>query len=765
MKVRVERIVVLVVVGLAIMLTHSSAVLAAAPCLARPLITAARCDIAPVIDGRLGDAAWKQAGSARFPARPGHLRNRIRACWDEETLYLAVSCYEPHMATMELAKESVEVLLANKETSNYYHHFVVTADNVRRAEHGTIDCNRRDYEPWPGKWQSAVHRGRDYWQLEMAIRLADLGREPSPHERRAFAFTRNRRNADASYESTSWWSPLVEEPDVKTGGLHTAYFSGIPGLLRFSHSGTVAEDGVGDLFAGLKRAKLTVFGISDAEVVIRAGSRIYQGEQTWQLGDVSNAMKVRTRQTIASGVPTSVQWAQLAGEEVVSVEVVDRASGEVVYASGQLYRRPIARDAIWKQAEVSELAQTAKRELEAVVAEIEASDVSYEQRLATWEDAKSQLRARMVARRHAGLMRNGPQENGERAYGIGIASPMTKIWPKELTMGRIDYASSISLQAARNEMEALQVVLYSPHKDLRDVKLACSDLRGESGASIGSEAVWAAPMGFLKTEQPGNYEVCYVGWWPDPILTNLDRFDVVQSDLQTVWYSVRVPTDASPGVYHGTLTISPANAPETEIPVSLEVWDFVLPESPSLNTVVNDGVISGYTHEKPSPERMGPLYDVYHRYLIDHRCNPGTSTRREPPDEKTLARWAEIGVTSFSILNIRFCDFEESSPAKIERDQIRRYVSDTLALAKKYDMEDRAYVYLCDESPSSYWPAIEEIAGGLKKEFPGLKMLSTDALGGQMRREAAQGLPFGAISGRKNVDLLVITTPNWATKS
>jgi len=177
------------------------------------------------------------------------------------------------------------------------------------------------------------------------------------------------------------------------------------------------------------------------------------------------------------------------------------------------------------------------------------------------------------------LMENGPVEDGSRAYGIAMASPMMNILPKVLTWGRIDYTSRISLQAAGNEMEAQQVIVYSPHRDLEKVRLSWTGLRGASGAIIDRESIWAAPMGYVKTSPPSEYEVSHVGWWPDPILTYLDNFDIVEGDLQSVWYSVRVPRGTRPGTYRGTMTLRPANSVAAVIPVEVEIWDFTLPES------------------------------------------------------------------------------------------------------------------------------------------------------------------------------------------
>jgi hypothetical protein len=307
-------------------------------------MSATICEDPPVIAGRLDDAAWKQASRSRFARRPGDLPNRVRTCWDGRMLYVAISCQEPHMSTMDRSRETVEVFFAlddralERVTPNlagYYYRFGVTAANTQTAQHGDVYSNTRNYKPWPGKWTAAVGRRDDGWDIEIAISMADFGKPLPPDVLWGFAVARHRHNQNRDYAPVQWWSPLVMEPDLRTGGLHTVYFTHMLGLLRFAERGAIVEDEVGDLFPGRKQAKLTAFGVDDAEVIVRTGRRIYNGEGTNALGDLSQAVKVRARLKLKPGEPTVVNWQQPAGDEAVNVEVFRRSSGEVLYSSGQ----------------------------------------------------------------------------------------------------------------------------------------------------------------------------------------------------------------------------------------------------------------------------------------------------------------------------------------------------------------------------------------------------------------------------------------------
>ena len=92
-------------------------------------------------------------------------------------------------------------------------------------------------------------------------------------------------------------------------------------------------------------------------------------------------------------------------------------------------------------------------------------------------------------------------------------------------------------------------------------------------------------------------------------------------------------------------------------------------------------------------------------------------------------------------------------------------MAENLALAKKYGMQGEPFVYLPDEATSPLFPAIEKMARWMKQEFPELRLMTTERLAGYMRAEAAEGLPFGAKSGRKTVDWIVVPTGQWDDKN
>lgn len=135
--------------------------------------------------------------------------------------------------------------------------------------------------------------------------------------------------------------------------------------------------------------------------------------------------------------------------------------------------------------------------------------------------------------------------------------------------------SPIRIAAARGEFEPFQIVVQSPAAQSLSVSV--------STFQKGADALPA----------PSIHRVDYVsitaahdhydrpGPWPDPLwpLDSGDTFQFPANQNQPLWFTIRVPWDAAPGVYQGTVTIG-----TTGVPVSVEVWDFSLPREIHLHS-------------------------------------------------------------------------------------------------------------------------------------------------------------------------------------
>ncbi|MFC1452545.1 glycoside hydrolase domain-containing protein [Verrucomicrobiota bacterium] len=154
-------------------------------------IEARRLPQAPVIDGRL-EAVWKHAGQTdRFfettKGKPARVQTRAHIGFDDDHLYIAFQCDEPH--TDELAAnvtkhdgelwndDSVEVFLDVNRDRTHYFHLVVNAAGATseaRCSHGGRLKAGITNKGWNPKWQTAVSTQDKAWTVEVKIPFTEL---------------------------------------------------------------------------------------------------------------------------------------------------------------------------------------------------------------------------------------------------------------------------------------------------------------------------------------------------------------------------------------------------------------------------------------------------------------------------------------------------------------------------------------------------------------------------------------------------------------
>ncbi len=170
------------------------------------------------------------------------------------------------------------------------------------------------------------------------------------------------------------------------------------------------------------------------------------------------------------------------------------------------------------------------------------------------------------------------------------------------------------IHSARNEVESCQVVLLS-NKAVQGVSAAVSPLKHKKRKD-------KIPVELFKVEYVPN--VVGNTPWPDP-LPPLKSLNLQPNIAQPLWLLVRVPANAAPGTYGGKVEIKTDD--ETIIlPLSLKVWDFALPETPSCATAF--GVSSYYIYPQegvsPDSQEARELDKKYYEFLLDHKISAFT---------------------------------------------------------------------------------------------------------------------------------------------
>lgn len=307
----------------------------------------------------------------------------------------------------------------------------------------------------------------------------------------------------------------------------------------------------------------------------------------------------------------------------------------------------------------------------------------------------------------------------------------------------------VEIQAARNEWESFQVVVSAGEQSVRVTGAEISDLAGPAGAEIAKDRVKLYREEYVQVRRsspraelpPGLYPDALVPFvnpitgkpieprrrsrerWGGPVTVRGHSmygvpFEVFRGQNQPIWVDVHVPKDTPAGVYEGTFRVSARGRLPAQIPVSLTVWDFTLPDGPThRNHFGSFRNVARYFDVQRGSERFKQIEMRYCRAMAEHRLNPPIphhllpevnddgSLTIVPERHEALSEFlATLDVTDFEIPRAPFGrlrtsavgpDYKRIPPAEKERAQ--RYYRQYYAYLKANGWADRAYVYLWDE--------------------------------------------------------------------
>jgi len=195
---------------------------------AKKMLVAARADRAPVIDGRLDDACWKRADTARdftviFDANvPATYQTTGRAVYDDEYLYIGADCVEPRMdllrdatdnsdgAFHDFEGETIHIFLdTNRDRTTFFH--------IQVNTNGSWTMNDLDGDALPdARIEPAIHFHEDRFSVEVKIPLASLNFKPTPNQVIGFNLCRDR-----SVEGVS--GTTGQARDIHPNDVHSAW--------------------------------------------------------------------------------------------------------------------------------------------------------------------------------------------------------------------------------------------------------------------------------------------------------------------------------------------------------------------------------------------------------------------------------------------------------------------------------------------------------------------------------------------------------------
>jgi len=195
-------------------------------------------------------------------------------------------------------------------------------------------------------------------------------------------------------------------------------------------------------------------------------------------------------------------------------------------------------------------------------------------------------------------------------------------------------------------------------------------------------------------------------------------FEVFKGQNQPIWVDVYVPKKVPAGEYNGQLRVSARGGISEQIGVTVTVWDFTLPDGPTLrNHFGSFGNVARYFNIKRNSDRFKQIEMRYCQAMSEHRINPPIPSYLLPQvnDDGSLTIIPErhaalkefitkFHVTDFEIPRAPFAhlpsstlraDYKTISPEN--RIKAKRYYREFYKYLKDNGWEKGAYLYMLDE--------------------------------------------------------------------
>jgi len=355
---------------------------------------------------------------------------------------------------------------------------------------------------------------------------------------------------------------------------------------------------------------------------------------------------------------------------------------------------------------------------------------------------------------------------------VFVLDSLTRVRPKDAP-GPLKEAR---IKAARNEYESFQIVVRAGEGGLKDVAAEATDLKGDGDRVIERRHVSIFREHYLEIKTPTVKSKDAPGPVPDALIPVARParppkvigmpFSLPADVNQPLWVDVYVPKAAAPGDYTGQITISSAGQRPVAVPVTLTVWDFELPETPTLRT--NFGglgrrLLTGHAGLKPDTAPYRALERSYAEAMAAHRiCAPIPPYLRPRvgPDGAVDAKESHAGlkewIQSLHLTSFRI-DLPDGDPAGKDRARATKYLQTMWAYLKENGWEKLAYVFVNDDpNNQKNYEEVRKLAKLIHEAAPGLKVLCTE-------QPVPQDPAWGTLVG--SVDIWVPLWPLFDEKS
>ena len=288
---------------------------------------------------------------------------------------------------------------------------------------------------------------------------------------------------------------------------------------------------------------------------------------------------------------------------------------------------------------------------------------------------------------------------------------------------------AVNLAGARNEWVSFQILLRSD-KAIKGINISTSNLLGPGQAVLGSADVRLFRQHQLHLSA-GTYRnnEFKPDWYPDPLIpfnhpvTGIKLegarikavpFDLPANQTHGFWVDIYIRTNIPSGKYTGSYSVADEQGGNWNIPISLTVWNFALPQTPTLMTEFGSPRLRDYyrqlakTGNITGPSDWAEIEAQCAQILSENRINATPSSQLLVPKMQTNGIFR---IESHQVQALReFVDRyhvnalpvpHPSSAVKdpeTERDKLRAWLSAFNNAAKELNRSNIVfYTYLRDE--------------------------------------------------------------------
>lgn len=230
------------------------------------------------------------------------------------------------------------------------------------------------------------------------------------------------------------------------------------------------------------------------------------------------------------------------------------------------------------------------------------------------------------------------QEDVQADVEIYCVSSLEKISKEQEYHG--EKFDSLQLSAVRGEYESGQIILR-PDRDVSSFEVTASDLTGGGGTISSSQITIYKEHYIPVTDKRNQNEAFPAGEIPDALIPAeyagaAGEMQIEAGKNQGVWVEIEIPADCTPATYSGTVKIK-ADLNEYSVPLSLKVYDAVMPETYTAKTAFmlnQDYLMAGELD--CSDEMYAAYFEELLKYRITAVSYPGSTESVEAYIESVL---------------------------------------------------------------------------------------------------------------------------------